>query len=461
VARYDAKGRDKLAQCRKLNCRMKDLIKSARLFANSSHQRINVGRSPALQSPEVHLKSVAQIVASVSEDPRVIAAAWLHDIVEDTSVTVSEVERRFGSDVAKLVDEVTVVGNPESRNRAARSALSRQHFAGVSAAARTIKLADLIDTCRDLSRNEPELLSAYAAEANELLLVLEGGDAHLLAKLKRDLEKYARSQSPAAPVTSGPRSRPFEVPFAALRVLERAFTAKDIADPFISFESKISPGELLAGMTLAEVEVAGLHESRVPLGFVEASFLRNEPGEVVPRRFSESQMVAPESSFMEVIEVLTRHDWCFVQSLETVVGAISRQDVQKPAVRMWLFGILTVAELEFTERIRAKWPDASWSSLLSPQRIDKARQLLAERERRKEKCELIDCLQLADKIEVLLSDASELGALGVVTPSAARRVGKQFESLRNSLAHAQRFVEQDWPQIVRLARRVHQLAEEP
>jgi len=171
-------------------------------------------------------------------------------------------------------------------------------------------------------------------------------------------------------------------------------------------------------------------------------------------------MVAPETSFMEVIEVLTRHDWCFVQSQGNIVGAISRQDVQKPAVRMWLFGILTVAELEFTERIRGKWPEATWSGLLSPQRIDKARQLLAERERRKEKCELIDCLQLADKIEILLSDATEQGALGVPTPSAARRVGKQFESLRNSLAHAQKLVEQDWPQIVRLARRVHQLAEE-
>ena len=439
---------------------MKDLIKSARLFANSSHQRISVDRSPALQSPEVHLKSVAQIVASVSEDPKVIAAAWLHDIVEDTSVTISEVERRFGADVANLVDEVTVAGNPKGRNRAARIALSRHHFVSVSAAAKTVKLADLIDTCRDLSRNEPELLGAYAAEASEMLHVLDGGDERLLARLKRDLEKYAQSPSSPAPVTARPRSRPFEVPFAALRVLERAFTAKDIADPFISFEAKIAPGELLAGMTLAEVEVAGLHEDRVPLGFAEASSLRSEPGEVAPRKFAANQMVAPESSFMEVIEVLTRHDWCFVQSLGAVVGAISRQDIQKPAVRMWLFGILTVAELEFTERIRGKWPDASWSSLLSPQRIDKARQLLAERERRKEKCELIDCLQLADKIEILLSDASELGALGVVTPSAARRVGKQFESLRNSLAHAQRFVEQDWPQIVRLARRVHQLAEE-
>ena len=97
---------------------------------------------------------------------------------------------------------------------------------------------------------------------------------------------------------------------------------------------------------------------------------------------------------------------------------------------------------------------------MSQQRIEKATQLFAERERRKEKCQLIDCLQLADKIEILMSDSSELAALGIPTLGAARRAGKQIESLRNSLAHAQSFVHEDWPQIVRLARRIHKMVEE-
>jgi hypothetical protein len=127
---------------------------------------------------------------------------------------------------------------------------------------------------------------------------------------------------------------------------------------------------------------------------------------------------------------------------------------------MWLFGILTFAELEFTERIRQKWPDESWSRLLSQQRMEKARHLLAERGRRKEKCKLIDCLQLADKIEILITDPSELAAAGIPSQSVARRVGKQIESLRNSLAHAQSFVDQDWPQIVRLTRRIREMVQE-
>src|SRR3974390_2880416 len=101
---------------------MSDLIKAARIYANGSHHRIDTHRNPALQSSEVHLKSVAQIVSSVSHDEEVIAATWLHDVVEDTSVTFGNVERRFGVRVAKLVHELTGGSYLVRGNRAARFA---------------------------------------------------------------------------------------------------------------------------------------------------------------------------------------------------------------------------------------------------------------------------------------------------------------------------------------------------
>ena len=147
---------------------MSELIKAAKLFSNSGHQRITVQRNPARQSPEAHLKSVAQIVSSVTEDEKMIAAAWLHDIVEDTGVTIDDVERRFGAQVAGLVHELTIVSHPAHRHRTTSFAVTKQHFARVSDAAKTIKLADLIDTCRDLYKNDPASFCTYAAEANEL-----------------------------------------------------------------------------------------------------------------------------------------------------------------------------------------------------------------------------------------------------------------------------------------------------
>jgi hypothetical protein len=118
-----------------------------------------------------------------------------------------------------------------------------------------------------------------------------------------------------------------------------------------------------------------------------------------------------------------------------------------------------VLELEFTEMVRQRWPDDSWKELMSAQRLEKARQMLAERERRNERCGLLECLQLSDKMDILMSEPARRAVLGIPTESAARRAGKNIESLRNSLAHAQDFVMRDWPQVVRLARRVQQIFE--
>jgi hypothetical protein len=128
---------------------------------------------------------------------------------------------------------------------------------------------------------------------------------------------------------------------------------------------------------------------------------------------------------------------------------------------MWLFGIITVVEREATERIRQKWPDDTWTEILSEQRLGKAKELHGERQRRKDHCQLVDCLQLSDKIAILMSDESELqAALGFSSVNSAQKIGKQIESLRNKLAHSQDFIQQDWPQVVRLARRMHQILED-
>jgi hypothetical protein len=158
-----------------------------------------------------------------------------------------------------------------------------------------------------------------------------------------------------------------------------------------------------------------------------------------------------------VIEILTRHDYCFVSRDGRVDGVIDRADVQKPVARMWLFGLITMTELYLTERLRELWPDDSWTRLLSPGRLAQAEQLRSERLRRQQTCSLLDCLQLADKGAILLQNPVQLNAFGFESKRAGQLVIKELQSLRNNLAHAQDIVTNDWPQIVRLSRRLESL----
>ncbi len=420
-----------------------------------------MGRSTTVQDLPAHLKSVAHIVSTVTRDEKTIAAAWLHDLIEDTVVTFEDLERRFGPDVARLVGELTIPHNPGYRNRDTRMAITKNHLASASEAAKTIKLADLIDTCRDLHKNNPVALLAYASEAEQLAPVLEGGHGGLLARLRRNLQKYSLDSLPAPPPPAKSRFTSSAVPLAALRVFEHAVTAQYVAEPLVSFGSDLELAELLEAMTLTGIEIAGLHRNDKLWGFVEAESLRNPADKPIGKEFAAGQLVNVRSSLAEVIDVLTRYDRCFVAAGKKVIGVISRSDLHKPAVRMWLFGIITVVEREATERIRQKWTDDSWAGALSEQRLSKAKELHGERLRRKDNCQLVDCLQLSDKIAILMSDESELkAALGFSSVSSAQKLGKQIESLRNKLAHSQDFIEQDWPQVVRLARRIHQILED-
>jgi (p)ppGpp synthase/HD superfamily hydrolase len=131
---------------------MDNLVKRAQKFAIHAHRRIDQRRKYSGQPYDAHLKAVAEIVRTVSDDDQAIAAAWLHDTMEDTTATYEELESEFGEEVAHLVSELTDASRPSDGNRAVRKAIDRQHLSRASTRAKTVKLADLIDNCRDIWR---------------------------------------------------------------------------------------------------------------------------------------------------------------------------------------------------------------------------------------------------------------------------------------------------------------------
>ena len=78
-----------------------DLVEKAKQFATTAHKRINHQRKYSSQPYTAHLSAVAKTVASVTDDEEMIAAAWLHDVVEDTPATIYEIEKDFGAAVAE------------------------------------------------------------------------------------------------------------------------------------------------------------------------------------------------------------------------------------------------------------------------------------------------------------------------------------------------------------------------
>lgn len=164
------------------------MIEEAFRFACCAHlgQKRKYTGCPYIEHP----LAVAALVAAVEDDPEVVAAACLHDVVEDTPVSLEEIAQRFGARVAALVAEVTDVSRPQDGNRKVRKALDKEHLAAASPAAQSIKLADLIDNTSTIIYYDPVFAEVYMQEKRDLLKVLTRGNQALHDRATEIVEAY-------------------------------------------------------------------------------------------------------------------------------------------------------------------------------------------------------------------------------------------------------------------------------
>ena len=164
------------------------MVQKAIFFATQAHagQTRKYTGEPYVNHPV----EVMQLVSTVTDDPEILAAAVLHDVVEDTPATIMNIRIGFNRRVAELVDDLTDVSKPEDGNRATRKELDRQHTAKASPDAKTIKLADLISNSRSIMKDDPNFAKVYMKEKTALLEVLTEGNIILFKQASDIVASY-------------------------------------------------------------------------------------------------------------------------------------------------------------------------------------------------------------------------------------------------------------------------------
>lgn len=240
----------------------------------------------------------------------------------------------------------------------------------------------------------------------------------------------------------------------SLELFLEAFNARDIAEPLPSFDDSTPREAIQAAIASSRFDVAGIRSRGFVTAWVTLDDLRGPGGQ--PRPIEDGSRIDDSAPLHEVIKSLSEAEPLFMRTLGQVTGVIRRRDIQKPAARMWLFGLITVMEQRVTGVIREQFPDAGWQRFLSPGRLQKAKDLQAARARHRENRDLLDCLQLADKGTIIARD----GELRRLSRFESRRGVEEFvsglESLRNQLAHAQE-LSADWEIIEDLARNLRRV----
>jgi len=167
---------------------MNETLAAIRKFADESH-----GEQKRKYTPEryiVHPVRVMELCSKYTQNLPVLAAALLHDVLEDTKVGKKEMQQFLESILPKeevaqttaLVVELTDVYTKTAFprwNRKKRKRKEAERIQKTSADSQTVKYADIIDNCKEIVEHDPDFAGVFLMECRSLLTVMPNGNEEL------------------------------------------------------------------------------------------------------------------------------------------------------------------------------------------------------------------------------------------------------------------------------------------
>jgi hypothetical protein len=182
--------------------------------------------------------------------------------------------------------------------------------------------------------------------------------------------------------------------------------------------------------------VLGVEDQGHLVGSIQTAALRSNEWRSQIKPIVDGQVIDGDAPLLNLLPRLANRPWLFVRLDGKVTGFVSRSDLQRPPFRMLLFGLISLFEMRLLHVVKQQYPEAEIANVLNPGRLEKARSLHAERKTRGEELQLVDCLQIADKRDLLLALPNSPDLLGFESKKQACRFFARVEALRDRLVHA-------------------------
>lgn len=237
----------------------------------------------------------------------------------------------------------------------------------------------------------------------------------------------------------------------------RGFTAADLAEALLSVDDDAEVSAAMAVLDADTNRVIGVRQQGSIRGWLSREEITNNSSvRHACRPFDPATVISEAASLNEVVCLLNSHVRLFVRAFGQVCGVITRNAVEKPPIRMWLFGLVTISEQRVTRLIAELMPNDAWNSRLTDGRLQKALELQRLRHSRGQHPSLLDCLQFADKGQIVARDESLRQRTRFASRKEVERFVRSLEDLRNNLAHSQD-IAGDWAVIYDLAANLHHI----
>ena len=173
-----------------------ELYEEILLFAIESHKgQVRKGdKRPYILHPISVMNRIFTVKSHSKNLLLLGAVSLLHDVVEDCGVTIEEIGRRFGWQIASIVDELTT--NEEEKERLGKKEYLRRKMSRMSTYALSIKLCDRLDNVIDMKKMGKEFKEKYIEETeyilNGLTRDLTGTHKKLIKLIQIEIKKYSK-----------------------------------------------------------------------------------------------------------------------------------------------------------------------------------------------------------------------------------------------------------------------------
>lgn len=227
--------------------------------------------------------------------------------------------------------------------------------------------------------------------------------------------------------------------FSALRKLfVDNITAKSIYEPLLCCPVASRAVDAREALKVRDFDIAGAKETEA--GEVVGYVLTDELGEGnlggYIRQINTDILISDSTPIAEIFSVLSKINFAFVISGKHISGIITKADINKPPVRIYLFGMISLFEMHLSAWISYYYSDDGWIKILPKKRIQDALKIYELRKGKNQELSLLECLQLCDKRDLLAKSNQFTEEFDFPRKDFYSFV-KNVEKIRNELAHSQ------------------------
>jgi len=185
-------------------------------------------------------------------------------------------------------------------------------------------------------------------------------------------------------------------------------------------------------------DVAGVKETEggEVLGYVVTDELANGELRKYIKKIDPELLISDSTPVADIFTALMSRDFAFILYGKHIIGIITKADINKPPVRIYLFGMISLFEMHLNWWINHFYPNNSWQSAILDSRIKNARDIYKKRKGDNQDLSLLECLQFCDKRD-LLKKSDDFIKKFDISKKRFDTLVKQVEKIRNELAHSQ------------------------